>query len=79
MILDALVLTVKQSPILLLGFVGGVMWAHPARLLRAHPARLLRANPARLALVAPFRLAKMALPVCAETIALHVVGLELCC
>ena len=27
MILDALVLTVKQSPILLLGFVGGVMWA----------------------------------------------------
>ena len=26
-ILEALVLTVKQSPILLLGFVGGVMWA----------------------------------------------------
>ena len=24
---EALVLTVKQSPILLLGFVGGVMWA----------------------------------------------------
>jgi len=26
-IAEALVLTVKQSPILLLGFVGGVMWA----------------------------------------------------
>lgn len=26
-IAEALVLTVKQSPILMLGFVGGVMWA----------------------------------------------------
>lgn len=24
---EAVVLTVKQSPILLLGFIGGVMWA----------------------------------------------------
>ena len=41
MILDALVLTVKQSPILLLGFVGGVMWA------RAMHRKLTKENARR--------------------------------
>ena len=41
MILDALVLTVRQLPILLLGFVGGVMWA------RAMHRKLTKENARR--------------------------------
>ena len=40
-ILEALVLTVKQSPILLLGFVGGVLWA------RAMHRKLTKENARR--------------------------------
>jgi hypothetical protein len=38
---EALVLSVKQSPILLLGFVGGVMWA------RAMHRKLTKENARR--------------------------------